>query len=601
MFKKIILPLLLLNSILSAAPSHDKMSHELKNIEYNISMNYAPLEWKKEHKNWDLAQSIQNATENLKRHNNVTSENFHVEVKKLLSSMHDYHVSPNFYRLDLSFFPLLVKEAEGKVIIVKKGFNNILQGDDAAYINEDILTKWTHEANFNPDINKINLGSEILAINNVNIQDHINQIIQDEFSGDDSATAHSLAVSMIFKKIGELGNKTEEGSFKLKLLDVDNKIKEYTLPWFYVSEPLLKREMSKDVEEKIHKTDSEKSLVKNIKKKFRKNYTAIAAKKFVRAYTSSEEDESSDSSSETTKKKKNKVIKGFLPELGEVVYKYKGKSSLYAYIYTLNNGSKVGYIHLPTFDYDDDNEEEQIIDDIFDVLLKFKKHTNALVFDITNNPGGYSDFMNTVISMLSNKKVIPLLEKEIINPSTIYEALESKQELENELPIVKDKDEKREIVDLLSYFNILIQAFESNKHMTDLIFNNGEEYIAPDSQIKFNKPILVLTNELDFSCGDYFPAMIQDNKIGSLFGKKTAGAGGAVFEYEVPSNYGLKGYTLTGSLGFRQNGMPLENLGVVPDYPYELTVKDLKNNYCDYINAVNATVESMIKNHKKKK
>jgi C-terminal processing protease CtpA/Prc len=41
-------------------------------------------------------------------------------------------------------------------------------------------------------------------------------------------------------------------------------------------------------------------------------------------------------------------------------------------------------------------------------------------------------------------------------------------------------------------------------------------------------------------------------------------------------------YSLTGSIAIRASGLPIENLGVTPDYVYEITSADLQNNYTDF-------------------
>ena len=154
---------------------------------------------------------------------------------------------------------------------------------------------------------------------------------------------------------------------------------------------------------------------------------------------------------------------------------------------------------------------------------------------------------------------------------------------------------EEELENIKDYFSTIVETFKNGKTLTEPLHLFGEKEIQPNSTVVYKKPMLVLINELDFSCGDFFPAMIQDNKLGKLFGKKTAGAGGYVLFHPYSSSFGVAGFSLTGSIGYRFDGSPIENLGVTPDIPYELTVKDLQSNYQDYIHAVNTEVNKLLK------
>jgi C-terminal processing protease CtpA/Prc len=117
--------------------------------------------------------------------------------------------------------------------------------------------------------------------------------------------------------------------------------------------------------------------------------------------------------------------------------------------------------------------------------------------------------------------------------------------------------------------------------------------VNPDPNVNYTKPILLLVNELDFSGGDFFPAILQDNNRAKIMGLRTSGAGGYILSVEFPSSLGLKSFSFTGSLARRMNNKPIENLGVTPDIPYDWTVNDFQNNYVDYKAAINKAVGSL--------
>ncbi len=114
--------------------------------------------------------------------------------------------------------------------------------------------------------------------------------------------------------------------------------------------------------------------------------------------------------------------------------------------------------------------------------------------------------------------------------------------------------------------------------------------IQPNKAAHYSKPVLLLINELDFSGGDAFPAIMKDNGRVTLFGAKTNGAGGNVAEYPALANSGFK-FHLTESLMVRPNGQYVENNGVKPDVAYSITEDDFMNDYRGYVKAF--TVEAL--------
>ncbi|MCR4295307.1 MAG: S41 family peptidase, partial [Elusimicrobia bacterium] len=104
---------------------------------------------------------------------------------------------------------------------------------------------------------------------------------------------------------------------------------------------------------------------------------------------------------------------------------------------------------------------------------------------------------------------------------------------------------------------------------------------APKAEERYTKPILLLTNALDFSGGDFFPAILQDNQRATILGVRTAGAGGIVRSFSV-NQFGIDRLSATTSLAERPNGKPIENLGVTPEIPYEITARDLRTGFAEY-------------------
>jgi C-terminal processing protease CtpA/Prc len=104
---------------------------------------------------------------------------------------------------------------------------------------------------------------------------------------------------------------------------------------------------------------------------------------------------------------------------------------------------------------------------------------------------------------------------------------------------------------------------------------------VPDAEVTYTKPVLMLINDQCYSCGDIFPALLQDNKRAKLFGTTTAGAGGAVGEFG-PLSFSGSSISLTLNVMKRSNGQYIENVGITPEVKYEVTQDDVATNYRKY-------------------
>jgi C-terminal processing protease CtpA/Prc len=83
---------------------------------------------------------------------------------------------------------------------------------------------------------------------------------------------------------------------------------------------------------------------------------------------------------------------------------------------------------------------------------------------------------------------------------------------------------------------------------------------------------------------------MQDNKRATLFGTRTAGAGGFIREVKYPNQVGIDHFVMTGSIAVRADKQPIENLGVHAEIQYAPTASDLKDGFKEYAAAVNAAI-----------
>jgi hypothetical protein len=589
----------------------EQMLQELENVKYNFLIKYAPAEWKREFLGWSVEDAFEKAKVRLLSENLTTFRDYHKIFREFMSSPRDYHVGFQFYSTEGSFFPWSAKRVQGKYYVLP---------DFVLQINlEDVLfetDKLTALYDLESLAAKLKIGDELIAFNGVPIQETIERIIDEDLGGDRSLTGYALAERMLFSYWGKSGREVPLDSFEVTLLHRgERKAIVYRLPWFHIPEwvvnPLLsKREVySSPLSEKklqlaVADPKTTTSAIQSLhdleallKKDFLVEMAADllqpkVAQSFLKHNAEEKEDERE---------------KGFLPPLGPVVWETPLESEIYAYLFENACGERIGYLYLPSFAYEEN--AQKMIDQLGEIVSHLNKESQALVLDITNNPGGSLFYMYGVLSLLTDRPLTVPAQREILIPRDVYNMavlynflnLVTQTSTENPEPALKELNlggcilDLNDIQQLMVYAQSIMDMWKTGQKYTPAQFIYGVSSIKPHAAHRYDKPILLLINELDFSCGDLFPAILQDNRRAKLFGTKTAGAGGYVLPYLHTSQFGIKAYSLTGSMAYRPDGRPLENLGVSPDVKYELTVRDIQHQYAEYIRAVNAEIRKIIR------
>jgi hypothetical protein len=130
----------------------------------------------------------------------------------------------------------------------------------------------------------------------------------------------------------------------------------------------------------------------------------------------------------------------------------------------------------------------------------------------------------------------------------------------------------------------------------------GQAIMAPNARVQWPKPILVLTDALTASCADWFAKIIQTDGIGKTFGARTMGAGGSVQQVLTLPYSRMKMYATRslvsiaaadGSDGAPADADLIENNGVTPDYPFDVTVADFRAGFIGYFEAFSHTATQL--------
>lgn len=539
---------------------HESLVNHLIGIKNTFDDVYAPKEWKKQHSGWDINSSVQEVIAKISKNPNITLKDYQHMLLKMFTDVKDYHTSIYFYSTEFSALPFRVRGAEGRYFV--------------AWIEPSIASSFP-----------LNIGDEVISFDHRPIGEVIQELTFLDKHECIEETDLELASIFLTKRAGVLGHYVPKGKVDVVVLpNGKDDTATYTFEWIYRNElikGLHEDQLVKNVNQDIKQEKSPLGLIKHFNKY--SNFTSTLSTKLQKYHTFRPEGEFPIGDR-----------RGPLPELGNVVWKNPPKKFFYSYIYKNEKGKNIGYIRIPHFNGDDE-EEGKDIEELCMLVRAFQRKTDCLVIDLVDNIGGILDNLLTYLGLLTDKE-LPFYKQRIsITQSDVMECFQYLAFIEEELNAQKKPDELTPyLLQFKDYFELVIAEWNAGRYLSDPIYIYGIDRVIPNPKARYSKPILILANGLDFSCGDFFPAVMQDSGRAKIFGSKTAGAGGAIVGHSYPNKLGIESYTYTITIAVRTNGLPIESLGVTPDFPYNLTVNDMKNNYEDYIKAVNQAVNSMM-------
>jgi Peptidase family S41 len=246
------------------------------------------------------------------------------------------------------------------------------------------------------------------------------------------------------------------------------------------------------------------------------------------------------------------------------------------------NGHTIGFIRIPS--YAPSNVITALTAFQTEIAF-FQANTEGLVIDEMRNPGGNVGYLNLIVSYLMPSKWRSI-------PLEVRATSEWVQAFSSELVAATSLGAPQNILDLLR--NIKDEVVAANSAMRgrtkpipvdDVTIDRDPAMDAKGNVIAYNKPLIVLVDEMSASAGDAFAATIQDNTRGPLVGWRTMGAGGNVEGWEAGS-YSLGFTTVTESLMVRKDAIMtaeyptapyVENIGVRPDIEVDYMTRDNLN------------------------
>ncbi|KZN61923.1 hypothetical protein N473_20490 [Pseudoalteromonas luteoviolacea CPMOR-1] len=183
------------------------------------------------------------------------------------------------------------------------------------------------------------------------------------------------------------------------------------------------------------------------------------------------------------------------------------------------DGQQVGYIKLARFRVV--NEIDDALKQLSELLTDELAQTDALVFDVRNNPGGLITYSDRLVQLFSAKPVIPTKLK-FLNTQLNYDILHKT---------------------IFSTFGPHWQKVLADVNGTNARYTDTTSYITVAQNNEFGqsyyKPVGIWSDARTYSSGDVFTCSIQDNGVAKVYGEhKRTGAGGAnVVRHSVFNRY----------------------------------------------------------------
>ncbi|MEZ5314854.1 MAG: protease-like activity factor CPAF [Chlamydiales bacterium] len=577
-FSCFLIRLLCIGTSFAAIPSNQssltkkRVLADLDSIHTIFSVKYAPLKWKEESTTWRLDQAIQEAKNKIENQSYPTLKECQVVIRDFFNSVCDYHTHVEFYSTESASLPFLIKGANQRYFICE--------------IDSDKISKKQFP---------FAVGDEILTFDGEPIDKVVEDLRKTEFGSNTYSTDLALATMLLTNRHGSLGNKIPKGNVIVTGRHKrNNKIISANLRWNYIPEKIC--DFSKIT---ALKTDLQTNVrFLNHPSIF---HTPLKQNSFLRKFMVFPQWTYLHPNHRTLNKHQIGARSSYLPSIGKKIWESEQDSPFDAYIFETPIGKTIGYIRIPHY-----MGEIEEVSYFGEIINYFQTETDGLIIDQLDNPGGSVLYLYALASILTDKPLntpkhhISLTQAEVETALSTLSYLEDCKDEETTNLILGDEAEGYPmsylfVVLMRKFYQFLIDQWNRGKLYTDLTHVFGVDQIMPHPEYRYTKPILVLINSLDFSGGDFFPAILQDNKRATLMGTRTAGAGGYLMTATFPNQSGIKEFMMTGSLARRMNKDVIENKGVNPDILYELTPEDLQEDYHCYIDAIMQTISSLVK------
>lgn len=461
----------------------------------------------------------------------INQNNFHAQMLEVFTSLRDRHTNyllPAPFSDKIAFLPFLIEE--------------YLESGNRKYIVSKLIPGFSHST-FEP-------GVEVLYWNGIPIERAV-ELNGDHQAGSNLEARHARGLDSMTIRPMIVSLPPDEHWVMVSYRSLNGQELEFRQNWLVTStEPASDSVDLSSVSEKAMSSgiDIKTQMIQDLKKTLFASDVAIAEKKLAKG--------------EISRAGTTESLETSMP------------GNLIAHAINTPYGT-YGYIRIFTFDVEDD---DAFIDEFIRLAELLPK--DGLIIDVRDNGGGLISASERLLQVLTPNQIKPE-PAQFINTPLALELCRRNQSVLS--PWIKSMDQ---CVEIGSTFSQGI-PLTSEKACNDI----GQRYYGP---------VILITDALCYSATDIFAAGFQDNHVGLILGTNwNTGAGGAnVWTHELlrllmGEDSPLKPLTngISMNLAIRRllrvhenEGMPLEELGVVPDYKYDMTKDDLIKDNIDLKN-----------------
>lgn len=288
-----------------------------------------------------------------------------------------------------------------------------------------------------------------------------------------------------------------------------------------------------------------------------------------------------------------------------VVHVGKRRSDwFYSGTITTQDGLKLGFIRIPTFD---SSQVLTISDDVDREIAYFHDTTDGLIIDLMANGGGDPCEVETILQNLISTPFSSATAQFRVTWSDLLGLQDSLSQAQ----LFGDTQDNIDAINKL--LDAYTTAFSQNRGLTSPVpLCGASKDLQPATDdsgknIAYTKPIMVLTDELSASAAEIMAAVLQDSNRVLTYGGRTEGLGGSRLDSSV-GFYSEGAASLAHSILSRSASVTtpdfgtspyIENVGVRPNVTVDYMTKDnLLNNGKGFVDGFIKAFSDYIKSQK---